>query len=131
MSFTPSQIRTPDFFQYSFNDASTPGTWQQADVASQGDYIAWAFHVTNNDTIAHNVKIASSNNDNALMFEALVPAGAGLGGVAPYDVLAVWMATQYQYFVGGKFLGPFIYLTMGEAINTGKLVVVSIHVGYV
>lgn len=131
MSFSPSQIRFPEYFIKTFNDASALSTYLTLDAISYGDYIAWAINITNSDTITHKIAIAGDQTDDKLFIEVDVPAGAGFAGAAPLQVLPLWMPSQYQYFVSGKENGPNLCVALRETINTGKLVVVSVHAGYV
>jgi len=131
MSFSPSQIRYPEFFRTFFDNSSTPGTYLEVNNITYGDLICWAINITNSDTVAHTVRFASTASDQTLMYEASVPAGAGHNGVAPVQVLTTWMPSGLNYLVLGKENGPDIWATVGEAIASGKLVCISIHAGYV
>lgn len=128
MPVDPSYIRTMTTFTAVFNDADTPGTYKVVFNGGAGDSLFIVAQAFNNDTIDHTLLVDSfHNNGSSLQANITIPAGTGVGTVPPLDVIAFLYPTiQHWEEVGNQNAGM---MAVGEAINTGKLVTVTVRGG--
>jgi hypothetical protein len=67
--------------------------------AQSGPYRIDAVAITNTDTIAHNVAFyIHTGAGNTLLGSVAVPAGTGLAGVKPVELIEAWNLTQLTGF---------------------------------
>lgn len=113
-------IRIADLEFAKLDDSTPTGSWSTSITPGNHDGIYPIVIATNDDTIDHNVTLSGNSSDATIIGEITIPAGSGYGGIARVDVVGVLLNTTMPYLLipaGGS-----LWLKLGEAINTGKLV---------
>lgn len=124
------QFDERDIYQgsYTFNDGTTPLSYATILNTFGKDGRMDVLLLTNSDTIDHTVLFDLNDGSGAsVAISAVVPAGSGYAGVTPYDLIAHLMPTNQPFLL---LAAGFTYQwALGEAINTGRQVVLFVQGG--
>lgn len=104
-----------------FTSSYVGGTWQGFAGPGTGDMRLDVFTCQNTDTVDAALTVAYYDGVNRFPIATIaVPAGSGVGAVAPLDVLAAMFGASYHYLMLAQ--GQFISVSLAAAPAASKTV---------